>query len=441
LEQRLKIALICHFSNKNVKEKLPLSQKTLLTWIKKLIKRKVNNKYNDFAPWVTNLIREFEKNDEVELHVIAPFAGLKNFISEFELNGVLYHFFKPDLPFFHAELPEIFHKFGIPRFVQNRFLVKRLLNKIKPDLVNLIGAENPYYSITSLDIKNIPIFVSVQTVYSNPDRKKYSDSCIKLNWDIELKIHKKEIYYGVASRMHRDLVLQNNPKAIMFKMFFLTEKPVEVNKGIKKYDFVFFAGLDKKKGIEDLINALYIVKKSKSNVTLNVIGNTSEFYKAYLVKIIEQLNLQENIIFDEYFEKHTDMHQHLEKSHFAVLPIKLDAIPSSVIEAMCLGLPVVTYKTTGTPYLNKDLEAVLISQIGDIENLAHNMLLLLNDPILAEKLKSNAKKIVNTEFNNSVLAQKLLLNFKAVINHYHNTTPIPSELLFDMNEFPIYNDI
>jgi glycosyltransferase involved in cell wall biosynthesis len=42
----------------------------------------------------------------------------------------------------------------------------------------------------------------------------------------------------------------------------------------------------------------------------------------------------------------------------------------TVIEAMLLEIPVITYKTTGTPYLNKDGETVLLCDIGDINQLA-----------------------------------------------------------------------
>jgi glycosyltransferase involved in cell wall biosynthesis len=105
---------------------------------------------------------------------------------------------------------------------------------------------------------------------------------------------------------------------------------------------------------------------------------------------------------------------------------------------MLLELPVVTYKTTGTPYLNKDGETVLISKIGDIEHLAANMLKLLDSPELAEQLKKKAKAFVEKEFDNTASAKRLVEDYKAVIAHYHDGTPIPKELLFDLNEFPIY---
>jgi glycosyltransferase involved in cell wall biosynthesis len=435
---KIKVAWICHFSNKEIRDMLPISKKKLLKGIKSLFGREVNHNYNDFAPWVTNLIKEFENFNAVELHIVAPFTGLKKFIFEYENKGVFYHFFKPDLPIIHAELPDKFHWGGKPQFFQNKFFVEKLINKINPDIINLIGTENPYYSSTILNIKNKPIYVSAQTVYTNPDRKILSDSCIQLNWDVELKIHQKETYYGVTGRMHRDLILNNNPHAIIFKMFFPIEKPKQVQDFTKKYDFVFFAGLDKKKGIEDLLDALIIVKKHKKNVLLNVVGSCSESYSSFLKNKIKDLDLEENIIFNGYFAMHSEMHQHLMYSKFAVLPIKLDVIPGSVIEAMLLGLPVVTYKTSGTPYLNKDGESVLIGDIGDIESLANNMIKLLDNAELGKQLKENAKNFVERTFNNTSSAKSLVSNYKAVISHYNLKTPIPEGQLFNVNEFPIY---
>ena len=436
---KLKVVWICHFSNKEVRGKLPLSEMKVKNWIKSLLGKKMNSGYFDFAPWVSNLIKEFENFEDVELHVISPFSGLTHFTHEFELNGIFYHFYQADLPILHINLPNKFNWDGKPKYLRIRYFVKNFLKKINPDIVNIIGTENPYYSITSLDIKDLPVYVSAQTVYTNPDRKRYSDNCRQLNWDIELMIHKKETYYGCGGRMYRDLILQNNPEAVIFKMFFPIQRPVQIKVVPKLFDFVFFAArVTKIKGIEDVIDALAIVKKDKKNVSLNIVGWCFGAYKEFLLKRINELNLEENIVFNDYFPLHSDMHQHIVQSHFAVLPVKLDIIPGSVIEAILLDLPVVTYKTTGTPYLNRQGESVLIANIGDIDMLAKQMLKLLDSQSLAQKLRENAKTFVEKEFDNATSAKRLVSNYRAVIEHYHNNTPIPEKQLFNTIEFPLY---
>lgn len=438
ISNKIKVAWICHFSNQEVRERLPLSKRLFLNFLKSIIgKEKVA--YRDFAPWINNLIKEFERFENIELNIIAPHQGLKTFIYDFEKDKIFYHFFKTEFSIILRIMMHFFFKKKEKKFFLNRFLVKRIIKQIKPDIINLIGTENPYYSITSLDIKDVPVYVSAQTVYSNPLRKIHSDTCDSFRWNLELKIHKKEKYFGCGGRMHRDLILKNNPEAIIFKNFFPIQKPPQVENFAKEYDFVFFAaGVTPKKGIEDAIEALTIVKEKKIDVTLNVVGTCLADYKEVLFQKIKQLNLDDNVSFNDYFPIHADMHRHIKKSRFALLPVKLDIISGTIIEAALLELPIVTYKTSGTPYLNKNGEAVLISEIGNIHDLANNMLKLIQNSDLAEKLKKNAKQFVETEFDNTESARRLVKNYKAVLDHYHNNKPIPNELLFNTEEFPIY---
>lgn len=435
-----RIAWICHFSNQDIRYRLPLSNYWLKNQIKKVMGKKNSARHKDFAPWVTNLIKEFERYEDVELHVIAPHMGLKRATAEFEMNGVKYHFFKPDMPYLHSEWPAGLSKNGKPCFNGNRRLVKRFLERVQPDVVNLIGTENPYYSITALDVEDIPVFAFAQTVYTNPNRKKLSGSVNTLNWDIELKIHKKVKYYGCSGRMHHDLIKKNNPDAIVFKNFFPIQKPTDVKEVSKEFDFIFFAaGVTPKKGSEDVLDALAIVKKIKDNVSLHIVGSCAPYYKSVLNKKIEELGLSNNVFFKSYFPVHSDMHQYIKKARVAVLPNKLDVISGTVIESMLLELPLVTYKTTGTPYLNKDGETVLIADIDDIETLANHMLKLLNEPEYARDLAVKAKAFVEKEFDNTKSAQRLLSCLRAVTDHYYHDKPIPEDLLFDLDEFPIYD--
>lgn len=430
---KLRIVLLCHFSNSEIRNMIPLSKMKIKYYLKKIMGRDLSYQYYDFAPWVSNLISEFEKRPEIELHVISPMHGLKRFSYEFSRNSIMYHFFKPDIPLLNIQLSEYFD--DMPRLAKsllyvNRFIITRFIKKIKPDLINLIGTENPYYAIAALDVTRIPVYVSVQTVYTNPLRHKYSDSVLRLNWEIEEKLHRKLLYYGSNSKMHRNLILSNNPNAYIFKMIFPIEKPKKNIDVPKLYDFVFFAGIAKKKGIEDLLDAFAIVKGLHDKVTLNIVGRASGNYMDYLLKKTTKLELLENVTFTDYFENHSEMHQHVSKSRIAVLPIKLDDIPSSVIEAMYLELPVVTYKTMGTPRLNEHSEKVLISEIGDIDGLANNMLRVLSDEKMASRLSKNAKIFVDEEFENSKSVVKLIADYRAVIGHYYKNIPINSQLLF-----------
>ena len=94
---KIKVAIITHFSNEHIRNRLKLSEYKFDNWIRSLVGQKSNRFQKDFAPWITLLIKEFELRQDVELHIIAPYMGLAKRIEEFEDKGIFYHFFNCDL--------------------------------------------------------------------------------------------------------------------------------------------------------------------------------------------------------------------------------------------------------------------------------------------------------------------------------------------------------
>jgi glycosyltransferase involved in cell wall biosynthesis len=441
MQKKIKVVLLCHFSNEQIRNKIPLSKMKVRSFIQKLMGRELFE-YTDFAIWNNVLFRELEHfAAEVRVHVISPHSGLKKKLVEFSVNGISYHIFKSeDDNLLSLAQNKVFGYTGRDWYGLNRKVVNKLILEINPDLVNLIGAENPYYSITALDIENIPVYLTCQTVYTNPDRKALRGEVNEVRWHTELMLHRKICYFGCTGRMHRDLVLKNNPNAIIFKHTFPLELPNEIKKVKKVYDFVFYSVmLSKKKGIIDAIEALGKVKQIKPEVNLLVVGGCTNEMKKYLDALVAKFNLSGNIYFHGPFQRHVDMYQFIVQAKYALLPIKIDVVSSTIIESMALGIPVVTYKTSGTPYLNKDKQCVLISNVADTQGLADNMLRLVNNKDFAHTIALNAKEFIEQYYDNTKNVKRLIADYQAIIEHYKYNTPIPEELLFDINEFPVYD--
>lgn len=437
--EKIKVVWICHFSNSQTRARMKLSSNRFFYRLIKKITRKdaKNDSYNDIAPWISILIQEFEKLNNVELHVISPQTGLKGLVSEFEMNGIFYHFYNPDISLFLSQLIKNV-KLWL-KLQPSSLMVKRMIRKIRPNVVNLIGAENYYHSCVVLGINDVPILVTCQTIYSNPQRLDFNQDADKTkNWAVELLIQKKEKYFACSGLKHRDLLLRNKPDAIVFDGYLPTSMPELMEERSKDFDFVCFAaGHGDKKGTFDAIRALAKVKPKYPNVSINIVGKCSADVQTELDKLIKDLDLLNNVVFHGYFQKHSDLFKQVMKSRFALLPVKMDVISSTIREAMFLGLPVVTYITSGTPLLNKGKECVLLAEIGDIDKLAENMLSLLKSETLSKKLRENAKEYVDLNLNNRTEASKLKLIYQAVISHYYNGSPIPKKLLFDPMKYTL----
>ena len=87
---KIKVVWICHFSNAQIRERLKFRKWSLSSVMRRLCNKKV---LYDFAVWNTNAIREFEKFEDVELHIISPHTGISG-VQHFKKNGVFYCFFR-----------------------------------------------------------------------------------------------------------------------------------------------------------------------------------------------------------------------------------------------------------------------------------------------------------------------------------------------------------
>lgn len=428
-EKKIQVAMVCSFSNAKVREHLPLGDRKLYNFARDLLglPKRIDTGYGDVAGWNTYMIELLRKRDDIDLTVISAHDGLKRHKCSFELEGVRYHFIRPEIATMLKHIipnPALWHRMN-----PMRPLVRRIIKQAKPDVIALIGAENPHISGTVLGIKGIPLIVKCQTIYNNPEREK-TGFVDRKNAYVEHLIFDDLQYVSVTTEMHERLFRTMNRKAINFKWILGNLLP-EVKALKKEYDFVNYAmGMSDKKGFPDAIKALAVVKQQYPDVKLNLIGNVSKEVKDDLIALILSLSLTDNVIFTPFFEKQEDLFQHLQHSRFALLPCKLDYIASTVRQAMHYELPVVCYATEGTVTLNKGKECVLIAENGNAEDLASKMLVLLDNPQKADLLRKNAKEYSVRWSNDAENSQQMADIFKAVIENYRNGTPVPEKLLF-----------
>ena len=430
----MKVAMICHFSNKEVREHLPLSKLKLYRVARKLLGLPAKREgYGDIAPWNSNMIDAIKERDDIDLFVISAHNGLKKPVVSFDSNKIHYHFIRCDF--------STFLKHVIPNDNLWRKLnpmtpkVRRIIKIINPDVVVLAGAENAHYSSTILGIDGYPVYVLCQTVYNDPSFKA-AGSWESKNGTTEKKILEKVQYVGVNCKKHGLALRDLGYQGYIFRFDWpVVNKPPFVPMPVehKEYDFINFAlSMSEQKGYHDCIKALAIVKQKFPDVKLDLVDGGPSTVKAELIQLIMEFGLEKNVTFTPFFENRNDLFQHLQTVRFAVLPCKLDNISGTQLQSMKFGLPLVCYKTDGTPSFNKDKECVLIAEMNDVEELAQKMIVLMENPQKAETLRKNSLEyFANRRAKALENLPRLIENFHAIIKNYRNKIAISEEQLFD----------
>lgn len=401
-ENKLKIVWICHFMNQLVHEKLHLEGTA-----------------REEAPWISLGIEEFRKRNDIELHIIAPFIKIRKNL-EFSEPNIIYHCIKVGVPFLKRDWPRRF-KFNV--WTNFRFFnlqVENLVKKISPDLVNLQGAENAYYSSSVLGIKKVPALVTIQGFVTLNNQNDTTHPYESKRLAVEKEILKKLHYFGVEDSSIEKYIRTFNPGARTFWFHYPFAKTNIQNASDKEYDLVFFAKIIKMKGIEDLIQAVALVRNQLPSIKLCIIGKGLDTYIEFLKKKVEELGLEENIIFKGFIPTQKEMHMEVVKARISVLPTYNDTIPGTIVESMLLGLPVISYRTGGIPDLNRTEELVTLVGQGDIKELADKIHGLLKNIPRQNELAAKSRKFAEFEFDNARSVDLMVQAYKDVIKDFNN---------------------
>ena len=115
----------------------------------------------------------------------------------------------------------------------------------------------------------------------------------------------------------------------------------------KHYDIIFFSRVVKSKGIEDLIKAIGIVKKTISNIKVVIVGSVRPNYLEFLKDLAIKSDCLENIDFKGFIPTQDKIYQILHRSRLFMLPAYIGDVSGGMIESMARKIPVISYKTDG----------------------------------------------------------------------------------------------
>ncbi len=173
----------------------------------------------------------------------------------------------------------------------------------------------------------------------------------------------------------------------------------------KRYDGVFIGRLHASKGIFDLVKIWKILCKYKP-LKLGIIGVGDQRTKQVLKKEIEKEGLNDNVDVLGYLDS-DEAFGIIKSSTVFVFPSHEEGFGIAILEAMACGLPVAAWNL---PVYEKIFsQGMLIAPMGNIGEMAKNILKLLDDSEFRAKVSKDALEMASKYSWDEIAARELSL--------------------------------
>lgn len=190
--------------------------------------------------------------------------------------------------------------------------------------------------------------------------------------------------------------------AVIYNPVDLKEYTGSALKSIKEKKIVTAARLERQKNQQMLLDAFAVVEKKFPEYQLVIYGNGN--YRKELEAHVKELGLEHKIFLPGSF---SDLYERIKTASLFVLSSNYEGMPNALIEAMCLGLPVISTKVSGATDLIQHQKNGLLVSVGSEDELSEAMVLLLSNDQLREQMAFEAEKISKKLDPNEILKQWL----------------------------------
>lgn len=306
--------------------------------------------------------------------------------------------------FHHKPLPMHLTYFRIVHYLAE-FIRKECKNE-KPDVIHVHSFGKLKYALALRALFGIPVVVTEHTTLF--ERGMLSEKKLK---EIRRNYNKADRVMAVSPGL-RNIIQPLCKKEILVvpnmvdERFFCTQRKEIPG---TPFRFVSVAMLNRKKGLDILLNAFAKVREAFPQMQLTVCGGGIDAPE--LFSLAEKLHLGQSVVFTGELTRE-QCSEKLSESHAFVLPSRNETFGVVYIEAMACGLPIVMTKTGAWEMLVAQ-ETGLSVEIEDVDGLAEAMKHLMEN--YNQYDPETIRNFCRARFSETAVCQKLTEVYEAVI--------------------------
>ncbi|MCU0490256.1 MAG: glycosyltransferase [Chloroflexaceae bacterium] len=175
---------------------------------------------------------------------------------------------------------------------------------------------------------------------------------------------------------------------------------------------LFLSRFDRVKGIDLLLPAVARLRQQRPEVALVLVGSGTPEYEAWMRSEIQQLGLQNDVVFAGFLEGEEKLAA-LAACDAFVLPSRSDSFGNAALEALAAGLPVVLSDQVGIWPDVVEAEAGLVAPCA-VEPLAEALVKLLNHP-QRQRMGENGRQLAFGRFSMEAMAANVVQLYEQVL--------------------------
>ena len=238
---------------------------------------------------------------------------------------------------------------------------------------------------------------------------RYADGIRVVSQGIKEKLVKK----GIAPE--KIAVIPTPVDLEKFKAF-EPEKVKQIKDDYFNKKIILYAGrLVKVKNLPLLLKAVAMIRNSKHNIILLIIGEGGE--KAKLKRKVRRLEIEDVVVFISSAPQ-KDLVNYYHAADVFVLPSFSESLGKVLIEAGAAGCPVVSTETTGARDVVVEGRTGYLVPIGDENVMVEKILKVLRmEESERKEMAKNAQRILEEKFSQEKSIEKVVMFWNKLIKH------------------------
>ncbi len=318
-------------------------------------------------------------------------------------------------------------RFFVPAYLN----IEKTLQQEKPDALHVHFGFNGIDIFPTAKKLNIPLIVSFHGVdaspqmVNRPNYKKRVQEMIKYASAVIICSAHMRGTLGLTGQEHKTFLVPYGVDTIDFTGPGSRPRKSQVN--------ILHSGrLVAKKGVPDLIRTFRILSEKFDNIKLTIIGNGQELEESR--KIAEAVKPQTiEFIGAQPQEK---VKKYMAEADIFVLNSRtsdsgdMEGLPNAILEAMSMGLPVVSTYHAGIPEIITDGANGILVKEKDNAGLAAALTKLITSEELRNNMGREARLTIENKFTGEKMNEKIAKVYEAVMLSRQTPTSVSSVSAF-----------